>query len=339
MEEKIDGIWSDLAQKIQCDSNHKENRIYRRLDLEKDNGIRLGVSIPGIKKELLIELTDRGQHSFFDPKWAGLIITAIDLDIHQEKIPHLMLHILRQEHESVFLLVCADIVVTLINIVKPEHRARELNNCLDKWSRFFHKHGFDGLGIEAQRGLFGEIYWMQRIINAGMNKNKAVNAWQGCSGAYHDYIYQDGAVEVKTTISKEPRKVKINNERQLDDRVLEKMVLYVLSLQVLPSGGLTLPSLIEEIRFSLSDNMSAKISFEQSLHEAGYIDSHEYIYKDNYIIKKEESFLVRDGFPRIIDMPSGTGDLSYSVSISSCYDYLIDLNTATSLFNGGDNSA
>jgi len=339
MEETINGIWCDLAQKIQSDGSHIENRVYRRLDLEKDNGIRLGVSIPGNKKELLIELTDLHRHGFIDPKWAGLMIKAIDLDIHKEKIPHLMLHILRREHESVFLLVCADIVVTLMNVVRPEQRAIELNNCLDKWSRFFNKHGFDGLGTEAQRGLFGELFWMQRIINAGMNKKKAVDAWQGCLGAEHDFIYQNGVLEVKTTLSKEPRKVKINSERQLDNRAFEKMFLYVLSLQALPSGGLTLPSLIANIRFSLSNNMTAKILFEHSLHEAGYIDSHDYIYKDNYIIKKEESFLVRDGFPRIINIPSGTGDLSYSVTISSCYDHLIDLDVVKSFFIGGDNSA
>lgn len=335
LEETLNGIWIDLAQKIQCGDEKKENRIYRRLDLEKDNGVRLGVSIPGYKKELLIELADRDRGALLDPAWAGLAIKTIDLDIHQNKIPHLMLSVLRQEHESVFLLVCADIVVTLINNIKPEHRAIELNNCLDKWSRFFHKHGFDGLGIEAQRGLFGELFWMQQIINAGMNKNNAVKAWQGCLGAYHDYIYQDRAIEVKTTISKEPRKVIINNEKQLDSRAFEIMVLYVLSLQPLPSGGLTLPSLIKGIRSALSDNTAANFLFEQSLYEAGYIDLHEYNYNDNYIIKKEEAFLVRDGFPRIIDMPSGTGDLSYSVTISSCYDHLIDTDFAKRSFIGG----
>ena len=40
--------------------------------------------------------------------------------------------------------------------------------------------------------------------------------------------------------------------------------------------------------------------------------------------KLEEAFRVRGDFPRICLLPSGVGDLRYSVSVGSCTDYRVD---------------
>lgn len=130
--------------------------------------------------------------------------------------------------------------------------------------------------------------------------------------------------------------MRINNERQLDDRGFDGMYLYVLSLNPVQTSGQQLPELIESIRSDLSGNMAATDAFEQSLRDAGYLNVHDSLYDTGYIVKHEEVFRVMEGFPRIIDLPSGTGDISYTITLSTCQPFLEDTDSAITKFSGGD---
>jgi len=335
MEETIDSIWKTIEEKIKQGS-YADKRVYQRLDLERETGIRLGVMAPGDIRELLIQLAPTDKADFAPPKWVGMRFEIIMLDVPDKGTRHIRLYLNKPEHRSVFTTVCADIVDTLLEVVKPEHRTVQLLACLEKWSRFFQKHGVEGLSKEAQRGLFGEISWLQKLLAAGMDECKAVESWQGCRRGYHDFEFGGRIVEVKTTISKEPRRIRINNERQLDDRGFDEMFLYVLTLHPALSGGRGLPEMINTVRSILSGNIAARELFEQSLRDAGYLDVHATLYDAGYIVKTEEAFRVREGFPRIIDLPSGTGDISYSLTISACSDFLVDLDSTINAFLGGE---
>lgn len=335
MEETIENIWKTIEEKVKRGS-YAGKRVYQRLDLERETGIRLGVMAPGDIRELLIQLTSTDKDDFSPPKWVGMRIEIIMLDVPDKGTRHIRLYLNKPEYRSVFTTVCTDIVDTLLEVLKPEHRTVQLLACLEKWSRFFQKHGIEGLSREAQRGLFGEIYWLQKLITAGMDECKAIESWQGCRRGYHDFESCGRIVEVKTTISKEPRRIRINNERQLDDRGFNELFLYVLTLHPSLSGGQRLPELINAVRSSLVSNIAAMELFEQLIQDAGYLDAHEVLYDDGYIVKIEEVFQVRDGFPRIIDLPSGTGDISYSLIISACSGFLVDLDDAIDAFLGGE---
>ncbi len=312
-----------------------DKRVYQRLDLERETGIRLGVMSPGDIRELLIQLSPKDRADFVPPQWAGMRFEIIMMDAPDKGTRHIRLYLDKPEHKNVFTTVCADIVDTLLRIVKPEHRTMKLIACLEKWSRFFHKYGVEGLSKEGQRGLFGELYWLQQLLTAGMDESQVIDSWQGCRRSYHDFEFAGRLVEVKTTISKEPRRIRINNERQLDDRGFKDMFLYVLTLHPALSGGLSLLELINSVRSSISGNIAAKELFEQSLRDAGYLDVHEPLYDTRYMVKTEEAFQVREGFPRIIDLPSGTGDISYSLTISACSEFLVDMENAINIFSRG----
>jgi hypothetical protein len=191
---------------------------------------------------------------------------------------------------------------------------------------FFERHGQEGLSSEEQIGLYGELWWLQRMIQAGMEFVAAVNSWKGCRRNYHDFETNGHAVEVKTTITKEPRKVQINNERQLDDRGLNSLHLFVLTLAKSSAGGETLPGLVQSLRSILSEKPVA-YTFEHSLREAGYLDIHTHLYNNSsYTVIKEELFHVSEGFPRITDVPQGLGDLHYTVVLSACGHFNYDLS-------------
>ncbi len=334
MDEKLESIWALLEEKIESGS-HSRNRVYRRLDLDKESGLRLGVTYPGNIREFFIQIDEDDKYSFNPPKWVGMRFDMITLDIPHEGTKHILLYLEDREHIRVFTTICSDITETLSQLENPSLRVQRLQDCLEQWTRFFEKFGPDGLSQEAQRGLYGELTWLEFLLKTGIDMAVAVESWKGCNRAYHDFETKERVVEVKTTMTKEPRRVRISNERQLDNRGLKSLHLYVLTLQRLESGGETLPELVEKIREALKDNELAGAHFERSLKKAGYLDIHTGNYTSGYIQKKQEIFLVNGNFPRIIDPPAGVGDISYSVTISACSDFALNLDLAVTSFTEG----
>jgi len=335
IEEIIEGIWVSIEEKMNRGA-YTDKRIYQRLDLERETDIRLGFVKPDGVRELLVQLSPTDKTDFFPPKWVGMKSEIILMDAPERGTRHIRLFMDKPEHREVFTVVCSDIIDTLLKVVKPEHRTIQLLACMEKWGRFFQKHGIEGLSNEAQRGLYGELYWLYRLLTAGMDRNKAMESWMGCRRAYHDFEHNGKIIEVKTTISKEPRRVRINNEKQLDDRGFAKLTLYVLTLDPTQTGGQRLPDLVKNIRSVLSGFNDARDIFELCLQDAGYLDLHDSLYDMGYNVRKEETFKVMDGFPRIIDLPSGTGDISYSLVLSACQQFIADPASVISEFIKGE---
>ena len=190
---------------------------------------------------------------------------------------------------------------------------------LTRWQRFLAASNV-GLGPEAQRGLFGELHFLnfQLLPKCG---SLAVTAWKGPDGAHQDFQFPGVWVEVKTTLAKQPQSVRITSERQLDNTHGPSLFLHVLMLEIQEGGGLSLPVMVGKVRDALNSSLTALEIFEDSLLAAGYLDIHASRYLGiGYAIRKEEHFHVLEGFPRLIesDLPAGLGDTSYHLSLAAC---------------------
>lgn len=322
--------WEEL-EKAPLTGKRSHQRTYRRLDLEKEAGIRLGCASPGSVWELLVQAGDSKETVLMDfPKWKGMEFEVLTLDVPKKGTRHIRFFVEKRENRDIFVTVCADLVRGLDGCLTDETRRNEIADFLVRWSRFFERHGQEGLSAERQRGLYGELWWLRRLIRAEVSLSSAVSSWKGCEFGYYDFEINGHAVEVKTTMTKEPRKVRVSNERQLDDRGLNSLHLLVLTLIEAAGGGETLPEMIQSLRNSFSGKSSQHV-FEHSLREAGYLDVHAHFYGSSYSIIKEELFHVREGFPRIINIPQGLGDLQYSVVIAACEAFSCDI---TEYFHG-----
>jgi hypothetical protein len=151
------------------------------------------------------------------------------------------------------------------------------------------------------------------------------SGWVGPSGAPQDFRLRGGtAIEVKTSIAREPQSVTINGERQLDDTNIARLFLVSVSIERLPGSGETLVQLVTSIRDSLEHHPVERQAFEDALSEAGYLAVHRERYSDfGFVIRNERSFQVREGFPRIIEahLPEGVGQIDYRVSLSACASF------------------
>ncbi len=208
--------------------------------------------LPDKHLELLIGLrTDITEEELVFPDWKGMKFELIELEIPIKGSKHLSLRLENREYMDIFASLCADLADNLSGATRRHERG--CPSCfLDRWTRFFERYGLHGLLPEKRQGLFGELYWLRVLLENDIGCMKVLSSWRVARG-YHDFEINGHVVEVKTTMSKEPRKVRISNERQLDDRGLISLHLLVLSIIRSDAGGESLPEIIETLKAIVSE--------------------------------------------------------------------------------------
>lgn len=226
---------------------------------------------------------------------------------------------------DLFSVLTEDIVSEIQDEINERTAVNIFLRRFNSWISFFEKYGSLGLSPEKVRGLFGELWFIRQYLLSDKNEYKLVRGWTGPDGKPHDFQFGKTAFEVKTTATKKPWKVKISNEIQLDDFGLENLFLYHLALREIESGDLTLPRLVEEIKDLLIDIPEVRGFFLTMLFKSGYVEAHKENYQQKgFIIHEENFYRVYNGFPRLTgeDLPAGTGDISYSVSLGGVGSFL-----------------
>jgi len=324
----LDACWKQL------EADYVGEGVYTRLDLNHEKGIRMAILSPGKNRAIMIEINPGEEQILSPPRWKGLGYQMMTFgSTLTSEVNHLVLSEEGTEYRLVFTALCSDIIRT-VELSDRGSRAQRLKLCFDRWSRFFEKYVDDGLSAEEQRGLFGELLTLELLIEHGFPVIEAVTSWKGSQGCHQDFFHRGVAIEVKTTITKEPRMVAVSNEIQLDDRGLEALFLLVLTIQQHDGGPRTLPDLVKNVLERLEADSGALFIFESNLIGAGYLHSDSDRYNKRYGIKKTEVFKVGEGFPRIIDIDPGVGDLYYRVVISTCQSFSIELDQALRVFMG-----
>lgn len=222
---------------------------------------------------------------------------------------------------DLFAVLCEDLVAQVADIIDQKQLADILFDRLNRWQLLFGNSRSNKLSAEAQRGLFGELYFLRTLLKSGLDPSRVITAWTGPAGASQDFGFTDVAVEVKTSMAVNPQSFRVSNARQLDDTGLNSLYLLFLSLNPLPDNGETLNQLVEEIDESLALVPAAPGKFRLRLYEAGYFPNHSVNYDSpGYDVLSSSCFLVGKGFPRLCeaDLSAGVSELQYSVSLAAC---------------------
>jgi hypothetical protein len=195
---------------------------------------------------------------------------------------------------------------------------------LARWQKFL-SASFDGLSQEAQRGLWGELHFLREHL-LPTTGTTAVNSWKGGERAHQDFQFESSAVEVKTTLAKQPQVVRITSERQLDDSAWDSLFLNVIALEVRDGSGETLPEIVASLRAKLATDSGAREQFEDELLAIGYLEAHAERYADRgYQVRTVGFFRVGPKFPSLVeaDMPAGVGDANYALSVAACEPFKV----------------
>lgn len=251
----------------------------------------------------------------------------IDLfpDPYQKGKNTLLFKLISNQHRDIFSVLCEDLIASIASETNETKLVKTILNRFEKWKSLFTKIISQGLLPEEQRGLFGELYFLRKLLQYKSNSIQVLNSWIGPSGEVRDFQINNWALEVKTTHGNNHQKIQINSERQLDNTHLDKLFLYHLSLEKAQGNGETLNQIIASISEMLDTDAIALNRFKSKLYEAGYFEHHFDLYNEvGYFIRHENFYNVEGEFPRIIEneIRGGVGDVKYSIILSQCEAFI-----------------
>ena len=331
MMERINQIWAQL----ELNSSTVAGLFKLRFSDASKCDVFLGLKLPETHRLLILKVPfNIGKEFNFKYEFRGLKFEKI-YDPDDSKFLLLNLVLVEKQFKDVFDTLIADIITGLLNENDIRVILKNYSNRLIKWQSLFERFSQEGLTPEQQRGLFGELYFLRKYLQAYTNQLDILNTWIGTERQVRDFQSGTWAVEVKTTHGNNHQKVHISSERQLDITNLNDLFLYHISLEQMQNSGETLNDIVDSVIGILEVDTMALNEFKSKIYEVGYFDLQRSLYDGKgYFIREDIFYKVDNDFPRIQedDIRAGVGDVKYSIIISQCSHFIIDenvvLNTA-----------
>lgn len=301
-------LWEILEEQA---SGHGEVR--RRIHPESVANLWLVVYSPGLVRALRVavepansDLGDLPSGSGIDVRCNVVVGTGNVLEIQ----------LTSHTYEDIFDAFVADMASTAAGAQDAASVPGLVAARVRRWQAFLREH-IEGLTPAQQRGLFGELHVLTFALGS-IDRERATRGWVGPSGAPQDFNFGATAIEVKTSAGKNPQRVRISSERQLDNAHLDHLLLWHVSVDERIGLGETLPEAVQRTR-GLVCGTPAEPAFEEALFAAGYHAAHEGRYTTGYSVRSSQIFEIRDSFPRLMesDCPPGLGDVHYSIELGA----------------------
>ena len=313
----LPSLWQSLEADAQVsDSGH----LRRRIGPESGCDFYLAISRPSNDRLLLVRLTEATRVVTTKlPEFRGL---KLEFSVAVGDVPNatytLQLRLTEPSFADVFNALIEDLVDCANRAPTEALAIAAIVDRLATWQRFLGRIPPEGLSEESQRGLFGELLFLQEILIPMVGVHDAITAWRGPKGAHQDFQLRGIAIEIKTSIAIQPQHIRIANERQLDPAGYEMLILFLASLDRRMGSGRTLPQMALSLR-EIAQGSGLLNVLDDLLLEAGYLREHEVRYQDiGYFERHRDFFHVQENFPRILegDLRSGVGDVEYSISVA-----------------------
>lgn len=258
-------------------------------------------------------------------RFKGVEIFTIEIDNNIE----LNIYLLDNELKDIFSMFIQNILKDIQQTITENEALTTTLNILSKWKKLFDKINFNGLTLEQQKGLIGELLFLNYLLNNEKTSTNALNAWTGAEQEFQskDFTLGSIGIEIKFTSSKQPR-IKVSNERQLDGENLSELFLVLYSTEAVKDNGISLNSIVEQTRQNISTE-EVRNMFNGKLRLNGYFDEDREHYGKMYSLKKTFAFAVTSDFPKIVknQLPLGIYDTSYSIEISAVENFIVETET------------
>ena len=203
-----------------------------------------------------------------------------------------------------------------------------------RWHHLLRGGRPQGLSVEEQRGLIGELEFLRKLI-LGLGPETAIESWVGPMGASKDFELIGSCIEVKARRAASKPFVSISSADQLADVEGHRLFLRVSSVSsaILPEGN----DLHDHVRMTaelLEGYSEAYYAWEEALYATGYDPINEY---DNrrWLLEQAINFEIVEGFPRIKPpLLNGIEGLRYSVSLEACAPFELQKDLIENIRDG-----
>lgn len=223
---------------------------------------------------------------------------------------------------ELFSLFCEDLIESSRPLLDISNSFTFVLGRLASWRQLFERGDLGLLSENKIRGLCGELVYLRTLVDS-FGELDAVAAWVGPHLADQDFQIERHAWEIKT-VRPGIKVVKVASEGQLDTKVrsIDLVVVELANCSIASHGAFTLNSLVNDIQKLLNFNYGARLKFENSLFQAGYIVRPEYDAL-NLVVRDISVYSVREGFPCITadGLPVGVNRVTYELNLLECESF------------------
>ena len=235
----------------------------------------------------------------------------------------LSLKLLNETHRDIFHRLCLDIIDSTKD---ASSEAEALGSAISqtwRWHRLLRGGRDDLLSPDEQRGLIGELIFLERMLIPTLQPYKALDSWTGPQGAAQDFEVGAVHIESKSHGRSPSPSIRISSEYQLNEQELEALYLSVVEVstaQTSETDASTLTEIAHRIKQAIATvDPSAINILEDNLLAAGFKWTDDYS-SWRWTVGDIQLYQVKDGFPRITpsDLRLGVENVRYGVSLTEC---------------------
>lgn len=210
---------------------------------------------------------------------------------------------------NIFKAFSASLFERLDNGNNLEDIKENILDVIDEYKNYFNGNKKTLSSIE-QQGLMGELkYILEEIEKDNVD---VIKFWEGVYKNKHDFVFENNAVEIKTTKNQSRLDIKISNENQLLSMKNEKLDLVVYRLEKVEVGK-SIYDLTNEI-FTKINNKYKNIMMSKLI-KVG-MDPYELHYEKFRFIEKY-TFSINADFPKIdkLNLNDRVFDVKYTLNL------------------------
>ncbi|WP_027085826.1 PD-(D/E)XK motif protein [Cohnella panacarvi] len=234
----------------------------------------------------------------------------------------LSFELLRDEQESVFAILCSDIVAHSQSASNKKEALTLVISRYKQWSRLLESQKSGLMDEHSRKGLIGELIFLSDRLDASDSALTTVQGWIGADGADQDFAYADSWFEVKS-VGASATSVTISSLEQLDCNDYGELVIMRID-KTAPekNGAFSLNDIVKQICDQLSGNSDVLDIFRSKLAAYGYIDLQAYS-EQKYYYSGTQCYSVNVTFPRITKktVPAQIVSLHYELNLPSLQEW------------------
>ena len=225
--------------------------------------------------------------------------------------------LMRKDQDSVFETLCADIICYSETAADDASALLQVAKRYKQWDKLLEHQRKSLMDESSRKGLFGELVFLNQVMDNGRPALPAVQGWVGPDGADQDFAYDSFWHEIKT-VGISADSITISSLEQLNTESSGEIV--VMRVDKCAPQHADARSLAEEVDLTverISSDSDALTLLENKLSKYGYIDLPEYR-EQKYHYSGRERFFVGDGFPRLTsaNVPTQITAAQYSISLA-----------------------
>ncbi len=234
----------------------------------------------------------------------------------------LSFELLRNEQQSVFAILCCDIIENSRPATNEAEALKLVINRYKQWSKLLETQHSGLMDERSRKGLLGELLFLEQKVTSMTSALATVQGWSGADKADQDFMYPDGWFEIKS-IGASATSVTISSLEQLACEDTGQLIIKRID-KVAPerTGAISLNDVVYRISRLLINNTDALELFRAKLNEYGYIDLSEYS-EQKYFCSGTQRFRVDENFPKLTaaNVPTQVASAHYELDLPSLVDW------------------